>query len=172
MYSLAFAGGMADATDRNAIHTAEREAEEEIGLKPESYSTLGCLPPVADARLIMITPVVALLHSKFVDYQLLLDEATEAFYLDLKPFLTRENNYQMMEIGDHFASHHFDMKNNHIWGVTAYQLITLAALIYQQLPEFPVFRHNEQLDLQNFIPQFSQFFQQIMERGKEYQVNS
>lgn len=158
---------MTDATDRDAIHTAQREAEEEIGLKPEFYSVLGCLPPVADAYPTLITPVVGLLHSKFVDYQLLLDEAAEAFYLELKTFLFRKNNHQMLDIGDHFVSHHFDLGDNHIWGITAYELLTLAAIIYQEIPDFPVFRHDEKLDLENFKPQLCKLFHQILDHAKE-----
>jgi len=80
-----------DSTDRDIIHTAEREAEEEIGLKSEHYSILGCLPPITDARVVMITPVVALLNSpKFIDFHLLPDETSEAFYLDLKQFLYKK----------------------------------------------------------------------------------
>lgn len=159
---------MADSTDRDAIHTAEREAEEEIGLKSEFYSTLGCLPPVADVYPTMITPVVGLLHSKFVDYRLLLDEAAEAFYLELKPFLFRKNNHQMVDIGEHFVAHHFDRGDDQIWGITAYEILTLAALVYQQIPDFPVFRHNEKLDLENFQTQLRRLFYQILLHGNQH----
>jgi len=125
---------MSDLTDRDTIHTAEREAEEEIGLKLEHYLTLGCLPPVTDSRTIMITPVVALLNSpKFVDFRLALDETTDAFYLDLEQFLYSKNNYKMLEVGDHFVTPHFDIERNHIWGVAAFELIVIASLVFSAI---------------------------------------
>ncbi len=33
----------------------------------------------------------------------------------------------------------------HIWGVTAFESIILATLVFQQLPEYPFFRHEQQL---------------------------
>lgn len=150
---------MSDSTDFDTIHTAEREAKEEIGLKAEHYSTLGCLPPITDSRAVMITPVVALLNSpKFVDFRLLLDEAADAFYLDLKQFLYMKNNYKMFEIGDHFVTHHFDIDKYHIWGVTAFELIIIATIIFQQVPEFAFFRHEQQLNLKLLSEQLKEHF--------------
>jgi 8-oxo-dGTP pyrophosphatase MutT (NUDIX family) len=162
---------MSDLTDRDTIHTAEREAEEEIGLKLEHYLTLGCLPPVTDSRAIMITPVVALLNSpKFVDFRLALDETTDAFYLDLKQFLYSKNNYKMLEVGDHFVTHHFDIERNHIWGVAAFELIVIASLVFQQLPEFPFFRHGQQIDLKLFTQQLKTHFQLCVNYQKKAQL--
>ncbi|CAF2496942.1 unnamed protein product [Rotaria sp. Silwood2] len=77
---------MSESTVYDTIHTTDREAdEEEISLKPEYYSILGCLPPITDSQAVMITPVVALLNKlKFIDFRLLHDEITAVFYLDLK----------------------------------------------------------------------------------------
>lgn len=168
---LAFAGGMSDLTDRDTIHTAEREAEEEIGLKLEHYTILGCLPPVADAHAIMITPVVALLNSpKFVDFCLSFNEATDAFYLDLEQFLYAKNNYKIFKIGDHFVIHQFDIDKYRIWGVTAFQLIVMATLVFQRIPEFPFFRHGEQLDLKSLTKQLQAHFRMCMNYQKQAQI--
>ncbi|CAF3089327.1 unnamed protein product [Rotaria sp. Silwood2] len=156
---IAFPGGMADPTDRDSIHTAEREAEEEIGIEPHQYSIIGCLLPLTDSRLVIITPVVALLHSpKFVDFRLSLDEASDAFYVDLEQFLFANENYKMLEVGDDFVTHHFNIGKYHIWGVTAYQLILAATLIYQRIPQFPVFRHEQYLNLKHIKQQQMDFF--------------
>lgn len=153
---------MMDSTDIDAIHTAEREAEEEIGLSTSNYSILGCLPPIADSHAVMITPVVALLKSKFDNFRLLHDETSDAFYLDLEPFLYRKNNYRITNIGNDFVTHQFDIQSNHIWGITAFQLIVLATVIYRQIPEFPFFRHNQQLDLDNLSQQLKEHFHLCM----------
>jgi hypothetical protein len=164
LYSTAFPGGMSDPTDRDSIHTAEREAFEEIGLEPHQYSLVGCLLPITDSRLVIITPVVALLHSpKFLDFHLSPDEATDAFYVDLEQFLFANENYKMLEIGDDFITHHFNIDKYHIWGVTAYQLIILATLIYQRTPQFPVFRHEHYLDLKQITKQQKDFFRMCVD---------
>lgn len=64
----------------------------------------------------------------------------------------------MLEVGDHFVTHHFNIDKYHIWGVTAFELVILATLIYQQLPEFPFFRHEQQLDLKLFTEQLKKHF--------------
>lgn len=150
---------MAESTDRDSIHTAEREAFEEIGLESHQYSIAGCLLPITDSRLVVITPVVALLHSpKFVDFRLSTDEASDAFYVDLEQFLFANENYKMLEVGDDFVTHHFHLDKYHVWGVTAYQLILLATLIYQRTPQFPMYRHEKYLDLKHIVEQQKNFF--------------
>lgn len=155
----AFPGGMSDPTDRDAIHTAEREAFEEIGLEPHHYSIVGRLLPLTDSRLVIITPVIALLHSpKFVDFRLSIDEATDAFYVDLEQFLFKNENYDMKEVGDDFITHHFQVDQYHIWGVTAYALILVATFIFQRLPQFPVYRHDRYLEMSKLLEQQMDFF--------------
>lgn len=170
-FDLVFPGGMLDSTDRDTIHTAQREAEEEIGLKPEYYSVLGCLPPITDSRVVMITPIVALLNSsKFLDYHLSNDEIIEAFYLDLEQFLYKKNNYKLFEVGDHFVTHHFNINKYHIWGVTAFELIIIASIIYQKLPEFSFFRHEKQLDLNLLNEQLKEHFQMCVNYIKKGKI--
>ena len=166
---------MADPTDRDSVHTAEREALEEIGLESHQYSLVGSLLPITDSRLVVITPVVALLHSpKFVDFRLSPDEASDAFYVDLEQFLFAIENYKMLEIGYDFVTHHFNIDKYHIWGVTAYELIILATLIYQRTPQFPVFRHEQYLDLKEITKQQRDFFRMCVDlryRDKTKETN-
>jgi 8-oxo-dGTP pyrophosphatase MutT (NUDIX family) len=46
---ISFPGGRRDPTDRELVHTALREAHEEIGLEPAAVDLLGSLAPVATA---------------------------------------------------------------------------------------------------------------------------
>jgi 8-oxo-dGTP pyrophosphatase MutT (NUDIX family) len=43
---ISFPGGRSDDTDADAVHTALREAEEEVGLAPAAVNVLGNLPPL------------------------------------------------------------------------------------------------------------------------------
>jgi hypothetical protein len=76
----------------------------------------------------------------------------------------------MLEVGDHFVTHHFDIDKYHVWGVTAFQLIVLATLVFQQLPEFPFFRHGQQLDLKLVTKQLKKHFQMCVNYTKKDEI--
>ena len=59
---ISFPGGGRDPGDRDAVHTALREAEEEIGLAPALVETLGCMPLYTTVTGFAVTPVVALVE--------------------------------------------------------------------------------------------------------------
>lgn len=62
---IAFPGGKADEVDADAIATALREAQEEVGLDPSLAQVLGVLPPYVTGSAFIITPVVALVQTDF-----------------------------------------------------------------------------------------------------------
>lgn len=62
---IAFPGGKADSTDKSAVATALREAEEEVGLTADFIEVLGVMPHYLTGTAFIITPVVALLHPGF-----------------------------------------------------------------------------------------------------------
>ena len=62
---ISFPGGKADAGDADAVATALREAQEEIGLDPAYVQVLGTLPHYVTGSAFIITPVVALVHTGF-----------------------------------------------------------------------------------------------------------
>jgi 8-oxo-dGTP pyrophosphatase MutT (NUDIX family) len=59
---VAFPGGKRDATDRDAAHTALREAQEEIGLDPAHVQVLGMLPTYTTGTRFIVTPVISLVQ--------------------------------------------------------------------------------------------------------------
>ena len=63
---VAFPGGKADPEDANAIDTALREAEEEIGLERKFVQVLGTLPIYTTGSAYLVTPVVALVRPDHV----------------------------------------------------------------------------------------------------------
>jgi 8-oxo-dGTP pyrophosphatase MutT (NUDIX family) len=57
---ISFPGGRAEAHDADAIATALREAEEEIGLAPAAVDVLGTLPTYTTGSGFIVTPVIGL----------------------------------------------------------------------------------------------------------------
>jgi len=62
---IAFPGGKADPEDRDAVATALREAQEEIGLEKRQVQVLGNLPVYTTGSAYWVTPVVALVQDGF-----------------------------------------------------------------------------------------------------------
>lgn len=62
---VSFPGGRADSTDRDLIHTALREAEEEIALPPSTVELIGVLDPLSTLTSgSLITPFVGVVHDR------------------------------------------------------------------------------------------------------------
>lgn len=62
---ISFPGGRVDPEDQDAIATALRETEEEIGLSRERIEVMGSLPLYITGTGFQVTPVVALIHPPF-----------------------------------------------------------------------------------------------------------
>ena len=63
---IAFPGGKADPEDADAVATALREAQEEIGLPPRMAEVIGSMPIYTTGSAFIVTPVVALVNPDFV----------------------------------------------------------------------------------------------------------
>ena len=79
---IAFPGGRCDDTDTDAVHTALREAHEEVGLEADFVEVLGTLPTYTTGSAYVITPVVALVRSGFA-LQANPDEVADVFEVPL-----------------------------------------------------------------------------------------
>lgn len=62
---VSFPGGRVDPQDADAIATALRETEEEIGLSRRHIEVIGSLPDYVTGTGFRVTPVVALVHPPF-----------------------------------------------------------------------------------------------------------
>lgn len=84
---ISFPGGRAESGDPSAVHTALRETEEEVGLRPEHVQVLGQLNVYTTVTSYQVTPVVALVKPGFT---LELDrfEVDEAFEVPLQFLMT------------------------------------------------------------------------------------
>ncbi len=123
---VAFPGGGSDPQDVDAVATALRESEEEIGLKPELVTPLGYLDCFETISGYCITPVVARIDANAALYPAPA-EVAEVFEVPLDFLLDRANlrRYSM-----EFRGHRRDMVEflhggHRIWGATAAMLLNL-----------------------------------------------
>jgi 8-oxo-dGTP pyrophosphatase MutT (NUDIX family) len=87
---IAFPGGMVDETDTDRVHTAVREAEEELGISPAAVETIGMLDDLSTPTGFCITPVVGILSS-LPPLHLSPAEVAEAFTVPLAFFADAAN---------------------------------------------------------------------------------
>lgn len=123
---VAFPGGSADPTDADALTTALRETEEEIGLPRALVTPLGYLDCFETISGFCITPVVARIdaQARFVPAP---DEVAEVFEVPLAFFLDPSNlkRYAMNYRGHRREMVEFQHEGHRIWGATAAILMNL-----------------------------------------------
>jgi 8-oxo-dGTP pyrophosphatase MutT (NUDIX family) len=90
---IAFPGGIVDPGDRDRVHTALREAEEELGILPSAVETVGSLDDLSTPTGFCITPVVGILTAMPPMYPNPA-EVAEAFTVPLTFFATPENAHK------------------------------------------------------------------------------
>lgn len=79
---ISFPGGRIDPEDTDAVATALRETEEEIGLSRRHIEIIGTLPDYFTGTGFQVTPVVALVHPPF-ELTAEIDEVAEIFEVPL-----------------------------------------------------------------------------------------
>jgi len=121
---ISFPGGKAEDEDVDLVHTAFREAQEEIGLSPEQLEVIGQLPSYRTISGFSVTPVLAKhkLGIKVPD-DLVIDsnEVEDVFEVPLS-FLMDKNNYYLhhMKRGEsEFPVYYITYEKYVIWGATA-----------------------------------------------------
>lgn len=125
-------GGKWDPLDPSLLHTALREAEEEIGLPPEQVEVLGCLPMFQTWKGIDVIPFVGIIPPglKFIPNY---DELDAIFQVPLSFFIkdqrVRTDVFQR-EVG-HLWSPAYDFDGYEIWGFTARLLVNMLNEVYQ-----------------------------------------
>ena len=125
---ISFPGGRVDPEDEDAIATALRETEEEIGLHRRHVEVIGVLPEYVTGTGFRVTPVVALVHPPFeltadefevaeifeVPMAFLMDGANHQRRSAFLPSRAGRRSFYAMPFGDYF-----------IWGATAAMLRNL-----------------------------------------------
>jgi 8-oxo-dGTP pyrophosphatase MutT (NUDIX family) len=123
---ISFPGGRVEEGDADAIATALRESEEEIGLPSRVVDVLGRLPEYRTVTGYRVTPVVALIERPFT---LRLDtfEVSEAFEVPLAFLMDPANHerrlYRYADIARTFYAMPYQAARRYfIWGATAAML--------------------------------------------------
>lgn len=136
---IAFPGGKRDPSDTSLLAAALREANEEIGLAPESVEVAGELDSLSTvASQFTITPFVGLLAAPPV---LRPDpmEVAEAFAVPisdlLDPAASREELWELWGAWRPMAF--FDLPGETVWGATARILTGFLAHLTEERMEHP-----------------------------------
>lgn len=123
---VSFPGGAVDAGDRNAVHTALRETEEEVGLAATYIQIAGRLDGYRTGTGFEIVPVVGLVTPGFT-LTLQENEVAEAFEVPLAFLLDRSNHRRESAMWQGIERHYYAMpyERHRIWGATAAMLVNL-----------------------------------------------
>lgn len=132
---ISFPGGRAEEADADAVATALREAEEEIGLPRQRVDVIGLLPHYTTVTDYVVTPVVALVEPPFT-LQLDSFEVAEAFEVPLSFLMTpahhQRHEFELQGQRRQFLSMPWDAladggspRRYFIWGATAAMLRNL-----------------------------------------------
>lgn len=123
---VSFPGGRAEPSDRNVVHTALREAEEEVGIMPSQVEVIGTLPEFCTGTGFRVTPVIGLvtppLNLRLDDF-----EVAEVFEPPMQVLLDK-NNWQWQRLeheGRTFSFWAMPWEGYFIWGATAGMLVNL-----------------------------------------------
>lgn len=123
---VSFPGGRCEPRDADPQATALREAEEEVGLRPDQVEVIGCLPEYATSTGFRVTPVVGVvtppLNLRLDDFEVAeVFEPPLSFLLDATNFRRESVLYQGVQ-REFWA---VPWEGRYIWGATAGMLVGL-----------------------------------------------
>jgi 8-oxo-dGTP pyrophosphatase MutT (NUDIX family) len=127
---ISFPGGRVEEHDRDAVHTALRETEEETGVPNSRVEILGAIPNYSTGTGYLITPVVGWVDAP-LDYRPDPTEVAECFEVPFS-FLVDEQNHRLesaMYKGRMRSYYAVPYQHRYIWGATAGMLVTLTRVI-------------------------------------------
>jgi len=135
---ISFPGGKAEIHDADAVATALRETEEEVGLARRHVEVLGHLPVYTTVTGFIVTPVVALVQPPF-DLRIDTGEVDEAFEVPLQFLMTPAHHRRHhWEAGGGITRQFLSMPwpaggpdGYFIWGATAAMLRNLYGFLAQ-----------------------------------------
>ena len=124
---ISFPGGVVEKNDYNEVSGALREADEEVGIKPNSVNILGLLDSYITGTGFKIHPVVGLINSA-PNYEICEQEVDYIFYVPLSFLINKNNHNKVNKIinGTERSFYVLEYKKYYIWGVTAGIIINLS----------------------------------------------
>ena len=139
---VSFPGGSVDRSDRSAVSTALREAEEEIGLDFSQVSPLGFLDRVDTISDFRVLPVVGLVRSSFV-WKPDLREVSDVFTVPLKLAIDhREYTHRTVNHdGKNVVISSLDWQGHKIWGITAAILLNFGSRMENSMSKAVMINH-------------------------------
>ncbi len=127
---ISFPGGRVEETDRDHIHTALRETEEETGVDAGRIEILGAIPQYTTGTGYLITPVVGWIEPP-IEYRPDPTEVEECFEVPFD-FLTDIDNHHVetaMYKGRMRSYFALPYGHRYIWGATAGMLVSLTRVL-------------------------------------------
>ena len=116
---ISFPGGREDDTDHDLVHTALREAEEEIGLPTDAVEVLGALQPTPTiATSYAIYPFVGWIEPGH-EWRLSAREVAEVLEFSLADLRAGYGRQRLIRRGVPFRTDVYVVGENLIWGATA-----------------------------------------------------
>lgn len=117
---VSFPGGMMDPQDKDIVHTALREAWEEVGIPESAVEVAGTLDDLPTPTGFVITPVVGLIE-QLPQLTVNKDEVADVFQVPLPFFADPKNGRteQREFRGRKHAVWYYQSGNHTIWGATA-----------------------------------------------------
>ena len=131
---VAFPGGRRDPEDSDLVHTALREAQEEIGLPPGLVEMVAPLSTLVSRHGIQVTPYVGVVPD-FVEYQPNDGEIAAVFAVPLTFFRAdpRETTHRIDYLGRSWYVPSYRFGEYKIWGLTAIMVVELVNLAFDDV---------------------------------------
>jgi 8-oxo-dGTP pyrophosphatase MutT (NUDIX family) len=129
---IAFPGGATEPEDPSPVHTALREAEEEVGIPRDNVEVLGQLSPMyIPPSNFLVQPVVGILRAQ-PSWRLQAAEVASVIETPALPFA--EGHYRSTSTIQHRTGVEMDVpsfviQGHVVWGATAMMLAELAILL-------------------------------------------
>jgi 8-oxo-dGTP pyrophosphatase MutT (NUDIX family) len=127
-----FPGGMKEITDTDLLFTAQRELEEELGLRPGQYQVIGQLDDFYDHYLSQVRPFVATISQEnFTEqYHSSTDEIAGLFYFPLQdlPLISRDEKLE--QLSKRHPTYSYRQDKVMIWGLTASIMVLLGNILF------------------------------------------
>lgn len=120
---ISFPGGKVDASDKDAIDAALREADEEIGLNPSNVEVLGPMPFHQTVTHFQITPIIGVVRQEFEPVPEP-GEVAEVFEVPLSHLINVDNFLIEGRFWGGVKRHYYVVPFGpyYIWGATAHIL--------------------------------------------------